>query len=26
MDQVKVALGKIDLAKLDGMKTQGIQP
>lgn len=26
MDQVKAALGKIDLAKLDGMKTQGIQP
>ena len=26
MDQVKAALGKIDLAKLDGMKMQGIQP
>jgi hypothetical protein len=26
MDQVKAALGKIDLAKLDGMKTQGIPP
>jgi hypothetical protein len=26
MDQLNAALSKIDLAKLDGMKTQGVQP
>lgn len=25
MDQLKAALGKIDLGKLDGMKMQGVQ-
>src|SRR2546427_2262752 len=26
MDDLKAALGKIDIGKLDGMKTQGVQP